>query len=66
MLKLMQRDSHHSTASQTSYEDNLLHCPTPAIIVSNKQSLNQSLNAYLNHTKVPKKKQIYSVVQKLT
>ena len=52
----MQRDSHHSTASQTLYEDILLHCPTPAIIVSNQQSLNQSLSAYLNHSKVPKKK----------
>jgi hypothetical protein len=62
----MQHDSHHSTASQTLYEDNLLHCPTPAIIVNNKQSLNQSLTTYLNHSEVPKEKQIYNVVQKLT
>jgi len=62
----MQRDSHHSTASQTLYEDNLLHCPTPAIIVSNQQSLSWSLSAYWNHSKLPKKKQIYNVVQTLT
>jgi hypothetical protein len=28
---LMQCDPHHSTASQTSDEENLLYCPIPAI-----------------------------------
>jgi hypothetical protein len=56
----MQHDSHHSTASQTSDADNLLYCPTPAIITIIEELLiNQSLILYFTHSMLLKKNDAY-------